>query len=168
MGGQTKAVSDPKYYMQFEACTLPIKLTWYPQATLMAIAANAWPNEIELHEDAIHPRYPTFGVGSRGAKNLHALSLQASFIRFFESYKGRVSAQFGSDPMQWPNEWNFARIIRNAFAHDGVITFANPNASAVEWRGIKYGPTAQGRQVIFQDMSFVEILVLMEDMNAHL
>lgn len=166
MGGHTKAPSDPKYYMQFEACTLPVALTWYPQESLIAIAANTWPAVITLLENTTHPRNPTFGIGSQGVKNIHGLALQAAFVRFYEGCKELVEAKFGADPAKWPPEWNFGRVIRNAFAHGGTLTFKNPNAAEVSWRGLTYKATDHGRQVIFNDMNFVEVVTLMEDMNA--
>ena len=168
MGGYTKAPSDPEYYMQFEACTLPVSLTWYPQESLMAIAANTWPTTITLLENTVHPKNPTFGIGSLGARNLHGLALQAAFVRFYEGHKDLIEAKFGTDPAQWPSEWNFSRVVRNAFAHDGTLTFRNPNARSVSWRGITYEPSEHGKHLMFRDINFVEVVTLMEDMHAAL
>lgn len=165
-GGHTKVVADPKYYMQFEGCSLGVELTWYPQETLMAIAANTWPSQIVLYENLVHPRAPVLSLSSTGAKNLHSLSLQSCFLRYFETNRPTIEARFGKDPSAWPPAWNFARVVRNAFAHGGLLTFQNASAQAVSWQGLTYGPSRQGRQLIFQDMSFVEVVALLEELDA--
>ena len=167
-GGQTRICSDPLYYMQFEPCSLSTELTRYPQDALRAFAQNSWPTEIVLHENLVHPRSPAFAISSAEAKTLHAVALQSAFLRYFESTRAKVEMKYGKDYFGWPSEWNFARIVRNAFAHAGVLTFQNLSSQPVSWRMLTYGPSLQGRQIIFQDMSFVEVLSLLEDLHAAL
>jgi len=62
--------------------------------------------------------------------------------------------------------WNFGRIVRNAFVHGGKIDFKNKRAKPVSWRNLSYSPADNGRQIIFQDLTAVEIIILMEDMDA--
>ena len=165
-GGVTKAVADPKYYMQFTGPTLKVRLTWYPHKTLKIIASDRWPDEIELYEDRYHPRAPIFRLTTTGFKGLQALSIQASFIRYFETHRPQIEATYGSDPQRWPTQWNFARVVRNAFAHGGTINFRNPASPSVTWKSITYGPSDNGRQIVFTDVAAVEIISLMEDMDS--
>ena len=72
----------------------------------------------------------------------------------------------GSDPQGWPMIWNFARVIRNAFAHEGKITFRNPTAPSVSWRTLSYSPANNDRQILYQDVTAVEVILLMQDMDA--
>ena len=167
-GGQSKVASDPLYYLQFESCSLFEKLTWYPQEGMISLASNGWPKTISLHESLIHPRAPVFALSSSEAKSLHSVALQSCFLRYFEAYRQEIEAKYGTDPWAWPMPWNFARVLRNACAHGGVLTFQNASSKAVTWRTLTYSPTEQGRQIIFRDMNFVEILALLEELDAFL
>lgn len=163
---RTQLTSDPKYFLQFEGCRIGVKLTWYPKETLLSIARNAWPSQVTLHENLMHPRAPAFSLTSSGARNLHSLSLQSSFLRYFESHRPLIEEHYGANVSNWPSVWTFARVVRNAFAHGGTVTIQNPTAAAVSWRGITHGPSQNDRPIIFQDMSFVEVLTLLEDLDA--
>lgn len=167
-GGYTKVAADPQYYMQFEGCRLAVQLTWYPQETLRTIAANSWPSQLILRENLCHPSAPVFALSSTGAKSLQSISLQSCFLRYFETNRPKIEARFGDKPAAWPSVWNFARVVRNAFAHGGLLTFRNASAQAVSWQGLTYGPSQQGRQVIFQDLAFVEVLSLLEELDEQL
>jgi len=167
-GGVTKVVTDPTYYFHFTGATLKVRLTWYPHETLRLIASDEWPEKIELHEDLYHPRAPVFRLTTTGFKGLHALSIQASFIRYFETYKPQIEATHGNNPWHWSTQWNFARIVRNAFAHGGTIDIRDPASPSAAWKSISYGPSDNGRQIFFADVGAVEIISLMEEMDSAL
>lgn len=155
---------NPDHYLEFEGCRVPKVFTWRPHASLSLISNDQWPTKIELTEDAsVHvsggPR-----IGS--IKGIMATSLGAAFVRYFETRHDEIRARYGEQPYSWPSELNFARVIRNAFAHGGRISFQNPNAGPVNWMGITYSPADNGREIVFQDIGLVEPILLMEEIDS--
>lgn len=65
----------------------------------------------------------------------------------------------------WPTQLNFARIVRNAFAHDSIILIQNTNNAPVTWKHLTYGPADNGKN-IFGDFYVVEIIDLMREIDA--
>lgn len=163
--GRSKLAADSKYYMQFSPCSLPVQLTWYPQETLALLAYNNWPSSITLHENLTHPPAPIFKLTSSEIVNLQSRLLQSCLLTYFEEHRSLIEAKYGTDPWKWPMPWNFARVVRNAFAHGGVLTYQNPSSKSVTWRALSYDPSQSGRQIIFMDLSFVEVVSLMEDLD---
>jgi hypothetical protein len=92
--------------------------------------------------------------------------IESAFVRYFESLRPTIEANHTADPQQWPSALNFARVVRNAFAHGGQITFRSLTAPGVSWRSLTYTPADNGRQILYQDMTAVEIILLMQDMDS--
>lgn len=163
--GFSVAPKDPKYYMEFAGSTFQIKLTWYPFNTFKKIITNDWPDEIQLTEDEYHVKNPSFKIESPQFRNFHGSCLQSNFIKYYESYKPEIERIAGTDPYAWPIPWNFARVIRNACAHNGVICFENLKAKSISWKTFIYSPQDNGKPIFFTDISIVELIFLMEEMN---
>jgi len=157
---------DPQHYFEFEGCRVQKVFTWRPHASLLLVANDQWPSKIELTEDAsVHvsggPR-----IGS--LMGIVATSLGAAFVRYFESRHDEICARYGDQPYLWPDELNFSRVIRNAVAHGGKISFQNPKAGEVRWMGIAYSPADNGREIVFRDIGLVEPILLMEEIDSRL
>jgi hypothetical protein len=86
------------------------------------------------------------------------------FLAFFDRYNVWARDEFG-DVAKWPLPLNFARVIRNAAAHNGKLDIRNPNAQPASWRGLTYGPSDHGREIIGTDIKLGEILALMFDVD---
>lgn len=156
--------SKPDHYFEFEGCKVAKILTWRPHASLVLVSHGKWPDRIELTEDAsVHI---TGGPRIGSIKGIVSTALGAAFVRYFESKKEEIRARYGQNPQSWPSELNFARVIRNAFAHSGKIFFENTNAPSVEWMGIRYAPSDNGREIIFRDIGLVEPIFLMEEIDS--
>jgi hypothetical protein len=88
----------------------------------------------------------------------------AGFSNFFENNRDKVDTKYGSNTTSWPSEWNFGRIVRNAYSHGGQISFKNPSAASVSWKGITYSATDNGKS-IHSDIFLPEVIELMKDMQ---
>jgi len=91
--------------------------------------------------------------------------MQSAFIPFYENYKSHIKGAFGSDTYNWPDTWNFGRVIRNAMSHRGEIYFKNPNARPVSWRHLSYSPEDTGRLVIGEELIAGDLFILMVEMD---
>jgi hypothetical protein len=167
--GHARGLSFKRRAIALGGLTVPIDLKFYPYTSLRMLAANRWPSKITLHEKPLGssmPRNVGVVLRSRHVKTVTTLLTQAVFIRYFETHRPSVEATYGNTS-GWPAVWNFARAIRNAFAHGGNIHFRShePNVS---WRGLTYGVSDNGRQIFHVDIAYVEIILLMEEMDAAL
>ncbi len=88
------------------------------------------------------------------------------FIGYFERLLPSVEARYGTSSASWPAVWDFARVVRNAFAHGGVVNFTNPRANPVAWRGCTLSPADNGKQLFYRYLAFAEIVQLLTDLDA--
>ena len=62
----------------------------------------------------------------------------------------------------------FAWAFRNACSHDGKIHFTGQGSTPVMWRNLKYDLKDNGLSILFDDLTGVELILLMEEMDAEL
>ena len=104
----------------------------------------------------------------QGTKRYYGKLISAAFVSYFEAQRDAVESKYGKETTGWPDVWNFGRIVRNAFSHGGKVHFDNPKSASVKWKGLTYGPTDNGRVILFVDITAVDIILLMEEMDAQL
>jgi hypothetical protein len=160
-------VLDP---VHLGGCVIQNDLGFHPDKYLPVIAKNGWPTEIELHEEPRGSGMPVkvaFTLDTAGVQGLASIIFQGGFIRYYEMLLSNVKAQFTDDRKKWPPIWNFGRVIRNAFAHGGKIYFEKPTSlPSGTWNGLSYSYADNGRQIMYQDVAYVEIIYLMQEMDA--
>src|SRR5574341_145058 len=147
--------------------TVPIDFKFNPTPVLREIIENRWPTEIILEEKPKGSEMPAkvaHVLSSTGIRGVTSLITQGAFIRYFEKIRPKIESKYGDDPIGWPAVWNFGRVVRNAFGHGGRINFRNPNAPSVTWKSLTYSYADNGREIMYQDVAQVEIIVLMEEM----
>lgn len=92
------------------------------------------------------------------------------FCNYYERQAEWLKANVDQSPQNWPGLLNFARVVRNAVVHFGRIRIDNPNAQAVSWRGVSYGPSDNGREIYVHDLNTGDFIALMveidHEMNA--
>lgn len=143
-----------------------LELEFRPLQVLGPIFAGSWPAEVDLEMRPFNGEIPPSFSKIQGTKRFHSVNIQSAFVHYFESNRQKVESGFGADPYSWPPEWNFARVVRNAFAHGGEIDFRNKKAKPVSWNSLTYGPSDNGRSIIYVDVTPVELILLMSDMDA--
>ena len=138
----------------------------YTGSVLDELLANRWPTAIRIDEYPITTAFPAYRTCLTGLQGVQASIITSTFIQYFENNLNRINTRFGNDRANWPDPWKFGRVVRNALAHGGRIYFKNPNSDTVHWRSLSYSPTNNGRQLLFKDITSVEIILLMEEMEA--
>lgn len=141
------------------------KFVFRPFEILSEIWANRWPTEIRYTVEPGAMRDPEimarFNAEVR-INNVHRLQIgatEAAFLHYFETH-----LHFVARPL--PPVWNFARVIRNACAHGGRIDIRDKNATPVSWMSLSYSASDNGKEIWKTDLTTVEALLLMEDMDA--
>lgn len=160
---------DRELKLQGIAKVSNIELIIRPYELLNSLANNIWPTHIEFGESPLSSE--TEGMRQPGDYTasfaLHAQLIKSTFIAYFEQYSLEIKRKFGAT-QNWPSVWDFGRVIRNAFVHNGVITIRNANAPSVSWGNLSYSAANNGQNILYSDLAVAEIILLMEEMDSHL
>ncbi|WP_146100098.1 hypothetical protein [Limnohabitans sp. TS-CS-82] len=138
----------------------------FPEPVLTALLANQWPTRIVIHEVPINHAPPSHPIWLTGMQGVHGSMIANAFVQYFESNRCTAESKYGSNVHAWPATWNFGRVVRNALSHKGIINIQNSSAAPVTWKTLTYGPAQNGRQLLYQDLTAVEFILLMEEMDS--
>ncbi len=139
------------------------ELLFCPYDIFNPILAGGWPGIIEIRFEPIIKAKPASFKKITGIRRLHMTLIQIAFINYFEKTKPIIKNKYGTN---WPPVWNFASVIRNALAHGGRIRIDDPDAKRVSWMTLTYSPLDNGKQIMYQDIRPVELILLMVEMDS--
>lgn len=108
------------------------------------------------------------GVKTAGFTTPMAAIQMALFGNFVEAHLEWMDTTYGKDLSNHPDLFKFARTVRNACAHGGVIRINNQRSPPTVWRGLKYAATENGRRVINADVSGGDLVLLMVELGMEL
>ena len=152
--------------VQLDAKQAGKRLRFYPYTLLDDIFQLKWPTTLSFEERNVT-------IDPNAVLNLGALErplyafAQSMFVNYFGRYRPDIETQYGENTTGWPQDWNFGRVVRNSFAHKGVVYFKNASAPPVQWRGLTYSPADNGRNVMNRDLWPADLIYLMMDMDSH-
>ena len=127
------------------------------------------PKFLTLVKRTINPSPPDHPIFLSKIQLMMARLVGDTFVSYYERHLEAVEASWGREfEGKWHCVWQFAWTIRNAISHDGKIRFKNPKHPPVHWRNLKYDFKDNGRPVLFNDLTGVELILLMEEMDAEL
>lgn len=138
----------PQFPFTFNSNTTEREYTIFPMQLMWAMSQDESIETLDIYVDVEMERTTRGELVNEGHQRIVRRSIGGSFIRYFEASKPGLIALAGEHPRDWPEPWNFARVLRNAFAHEG-IHFENPNAAPVRWRSIEFGPQDNGTDPLF-------------------
>lgn len=164
--GITKAPKDSKYYLSLEGDS--VNFHWECFDAMKAVMEDSWPTRIVFHENIPLTPTNTKSYSDHGFKKLAATNISFAFVSHYEAQIGNIRSKFGGGSENWPDVWNFARVVRNALTHNGRISITNSSAQPVSWNGYTYSYQDNDRPILFTDLGFVELILLMEEMEAYL
>lgn len=155
----------PNHRVQLDAKQACKRLSFYPCNLLNEVFALRWPSRLAFDEEIV--TIPASAVLQLGALERPLYSLEQSmFVNYFERERPNIEAKFGKNTTAWPEEWNFARVVRNSIAHKNAVYFLNTSASPVSWRELTYSPADNGRRVLNGDLWAADLVYLMMDLDA--
>lgn len=143
-----------------------VEFHFFPHKILSALVGNGWPTTLVLDEHPINPQPVVHSLNLTGLQGVHGAMIANAFVKYFEETRTFTEAKYSTNCQQWPSVWNFGRVIRNALGHKGTIKFDNPNAQPVTWKSLSYSPSDNGKAILYHDVTAVELILLMEDMDA--
>jgi hypothetical protein len=60
----------------------------------------------------------------------------------------------------WPEVLRFGKIVRDAFVHNGRVTFTSKNPPLTTWRRLAYDKSQENRQVLYGDLPLADVVFL--------
>ncbi len=168
ISGKT-GIYEEKHRIALTAKQLNKNLHFYPAKCLNPFFRQLlWPNQLDFREEKINQVPPYQALPLNVYEKPSFAFLLSMFVNFYERYKPSIENKFTQNRLNWPDEWNFGRVVRNTLSHGGRINFDNPNALPVYWELLTYMPKDNGRQIIHTDLWPGDIIYLMSDMNSYL
>lgn len=161
-------IKDPNHYLTFEVRSRNQLIVFYPFWIITPMALNGWPQFIEYKYVTNFSDSSGFTINSDQNTRIISRIVGASFISYYESQRDQIETKYSAVHQNWPDPLNFARHIRNGFAHGGVFSISNPQALPVNWRGWQVDFTTNGKRVLFEpdSLGIGDIICLMEDIDS--
>jgi hypothetical protein len=151
-----------------------VLLKFIPYDLIESVSNNKWPKSIVFWEIPYSEKKTMRKKASNElcyqSEPSHMIQnsmIMSNFVFYFESIKDSIENKFGSQS-QWPDTLNFARVIRNAFAHGGGIYFKERNHPMVFWKNYSYSYRDNGRQILPNDLNIPEIIFLLKEIDTYL
>lgn len=135
-----------------------------------SINVGSWPNFIEYYRIPKLDIIPGQSFGFKSQNTFYRQVVAAAFINYFESQLPQIKNKYGTKREQWKGVVNFARIIRNGFAHDGKIKIDDPKFLPETWRNWTYGNANTGDEFFMTTtgLAIGDIILLFEDIHNDL
>ena len=151
--------------MKFAAKQMGRYFILYPHKILNTFfKKGVFADEIEYEEESIQiPLDAQLKLGIL-EKPLYTIGSNM-FGNYFESFKQVIAKEFGPKG-NWPDEWNFGRVVRNAVFHDGCVSLS-PNEKAT-WRGLTYTHSDNSKKLMNGDLWPADLIYLIMDMDLTL
>ncbi len=126
------------------------------------------PKFLTLVKRTINPSPPDHPIFLSKIQLMMARLVGDAFMSYYERHLDAAEARWKEKRSEWPEVWRFGWAIRNACSHDGKIHFSGQGSKPVMWRNLKYDSSNNGRPILFEDLTGVELILLMEEMDAEL
>jgi hypothetical protein len=143
-----------------------VTYSWNPYFTLACLSNDEWPNTLTL------AKLPPYSPATKSRVELKETGISSfinstcglTFMLYFERIKPIIKAKY-SEPSNWPELFNFCRIVRNSIAHGGKIYFQSSNSAPLKWNDIKICHI-DNNEVIFQPQKYIgvgDLILLIEE-----
>ena len=157
----------PNHRAKLDAKQVGKGLVIYTHTLLDEGFAYRWPTKLVVDEKPV--QVPASAILNLGVLERPFYALERSmFVNYFERERPQIEAKYGVDTKRWPADWSFARIVRNSVAHKNEVSFRNPAAAVISWRGLTYSPADNGKKVLNGDLWAADLIYLMTHLDAHL
>jgi hypothetical protein len=145
-----------------------------PASILTPLTKFAWPTSLDLKFEVVTNVGTSASTASStatitsplgGMQRIYATIIEHAFIAYFERHRNEIN-NARSRAGGGLTALAFANALRNSFAHGGVIHFEKGKAGLiVSWAGLSYSDQDNGRQVMYNDMSQGDVILLMLEMD---
>jgi hypothetical protein len=166
-----EAKFDPGDFMAFDCKTVEKHIRFPLHGPVQAAKAGQFPDEVHY---TIAPKTPAQSVqppqGRNNAKTLGPVTINFGspiFVEYFEAYKDWLYGLLGR-PDNWPPQWRFGRIVRNAISHNGCVKIDRQQEPPCTWNNLTYSYADNGRKIVLVDFGLADMILLLFEMDAEL
>jgi hypothetical protein len=165
-----RPIKQPEFPFYLDEVSTGSLLAFYPAMIVMEMSLNSWPKAIEYRSIETLNSTDKTSVTSNENRLLISRIVGSSFVNYYASQEDNIRSKYGDNTDVWPKQINFARVVRNGFAHGGVFHILNPKAIPVKWRIWSIDHSQNGKPVLFGNgnMAIGDIVRLMEDVDLSL
>ena len=150
-----------------------LHLAFFTEQFLPNVINDVMPRTLEIQirsgrENQVQKQNEERGLETKsfdGYTEVFYQTIAPMFVEFYEAHKQWLYENINREPTRWPSILNFGRTIRNSLSHGNKIWFDRGNVTPVSWYTIAYGPADNGRQVVQNDLSIGDVIILMFEMN---
>lgn len=127
------------------------------------------PRFLKVIKRTINSQPPKHPIQLSNVQLLMARLIGDAFVSYYERHVDVAIRNWGKEAEGgWPAVWSFGWAIRNACSHNGKIYFTSSKHAPVTWRTLNYDYKDNGKQVLFDELTGVELILLMEEMDLAL
>jgi hypothetical protein len=124
---------------------------------------------VRVIKQPINPSSPRHPIFLPNVQAMMARLVGDAFVSYYERHLDAAEANWEKESKgKWPAVWRFGWAIRNACSHNGKIFIRDPRHPGVQWRNLRYDFNDNGRSILFDDLTGVELILLMEEMDTEL
>jgi hypothetical protein len=170
-GATMPYMSNDTVAMEGKHAVSGLEIHFFPRQVFVDLLSNLSPQQrhLKVIKRPINSQPPTHPIQLSNVQLLMARLIGDAFVSYYERHVGIAISKWGNErDGGWPAVWSFGWAIRNACSHDGKIFFVSPNHAPVTWFGLTYDYRDNGKQVLFDEMTGVELILLMEEMDLSL
>ena len=148
-----------------------LEIHFYPDTLYRRLLSptGRQPKFIRVVKKTITKSPPNHPIKLSKIQLLMARQVGDVFVSYYERHIDVVESIWGKQKKgSWPSVWKFAWAMRNACAHNGLICFKDKDHPGVKWQNLKYDYKDNNRRVLFDEITGVELILLMEEMDDEL
>ena len=144
------------------------QIRFIPHVVFAQLWERKWPDKFELEYQPLDESASTIPSPERMRRDLtYTLEMFAgTYVLFWDKIEKSIHTKYSSDTTNWPDAINFARVIRNSFAHGNKIEIRNKNFPTINWKSISVDYSSNGQVVLFDLLGIADIVVLMEEIDS--
>lgn len=139
-----------------------------PSDFLLELSHNRQPRQLKFREEKFpEEKYyeSTTWVEMPDLSLIRKRIIESVFTNFYESQKDCAKAKWGKTN-QWDSIWQFAWLVRNAFAHRGKINWKDRSISSVSWKNVFYQYLHDNnREIIFNEIGEGDLIILIDELD---
>jgi len=144
------------------------QIRFVPHDTFAELWERKWPDIFDLEYQPLNESECTVPFPETMPRDLtYTLEIfTGCFILFWDKVEDSIKAKYSSDIQNWPEELDFARIIRNSLAHGNKFEIRNQNSPKITWKGLSVDYSVNGQMVLFGHLGIADIIILMEEIDS--
>ncbi len=142
------------------------EINFFPAELLMNISLDHWPQWIEYQIVSASNQVPDFRLTAQGNSRIISQMVGYSFINYYTNNESTFKKKFGLDKNKWPDVIRFAWVMRNAFAHGGIIKINDTALRPVKWKIWSFDFQNNGQNALFEpSLGIGDVISLMNDFD---